>query len=71
MNVIITGSSGFVGQNLQEYLKEFELNSLSLRYQASQIINVDDTNAIIHLSGKAQDLKKQQPICLIQSTYCL
>ena len=71
MNVIITGSSGFVGQNLQEYLKEFELNSLSPRYQASQIINGDDTKAIIHLSGKAQDLKKQQPICLIQSTYCL
>lgn len=57
-NVLITGASGFVGRNLQEYFGEkFEINTISLRYIPGQSIFLN-SNAIIHLSGKAHDLKK-------------
>ena len=58
MKITITGSTGFVGANLHGYLKSFhELHSISVRYQPNQ--NFDLTkDAIIHLAGKAHDLKK-------------
>lgn len=57
MRVTITGASGFVGQNLQKYLKlkHYDVESLSLRnddWKANLDINTD---AIIHLAGKAHD----------------
>lgn len=56
--VIITGAFGFVGQNLQEYLKSScELKPLSVRYQSGQKFDLEG-DAIIHLAGKAHDLKK-------------
>lgn len=58
MKIIITGFSGFVGQSITKYLTDFNLQELSLRYQKNQIIALEKTNAIIHLSGKAHDLKK-------------
>ncbi|MBD3749605.1 MAG: NAD-dependent epimerase/dehydratase family protein [Sphingobacteriales bacterium] len=58
MNILITGSSGFVGQNLIAYLKEFHILKISLRYPSEQQINLKNTSTIIHLSGKAHDLKK-------------
>jgi nucleoside-diphosphate-sugar epimerase len=54
----VTGFSGFVGRNLTQYLNDFKLSSLSLRYQKSQIINLQNTDAVVHLAGKAHDLKK-------------
>ena len=58
MKITITGSKGFVGANLHGYLKSFhELHSICVRYQPNQ--NFDFTSdAIIHLAGKAHDLKK-------------
>ncbi|MFE3869299.1 NAD-dependent epimerase/dehydratase family protein [Flavobacterium sp. LS2P90] len=57
-NVVITGASGFVGQNLQEYLKDSHvLNGMSVRYILNQQFDID-AGAIIHLAGKAHDLKK-------------
>lgn len=59
MKVIITGASGFVGQNLSAYLEanNFAVKPLSLRSQdwASKIDG--DEQAIIHLAGKAHDTK--------------
>jgi len=54
--VIITGASGFVGQNLEEYLqkKNFEVVSLSLRDPKWDQQELDGI-AIIHLAGKAHD----------------
>lgn len=55
--VSITGSSGFVGQNLTKYLadKGYHINELSLRNQSwKSYLNVN-SNIIIHLAGKAHD----------------
>lgn len=57
MNIIITGSSGFVGQNLSKYLslRAVACNGLSLRSQNWKN-NFDRSGlAIIHLAGKAHD----------------
>ena len=57
-NVIIAGASGFVGQNLNNYLKSsYEITPLSIRYFPYQQFDLKG-DAIIHLSGKAHDLKK-------------
>jgi nucleoside-diphosphate-sugar epimerase len=57
MKVGITGASGFVGLNLQEYLKnDYEIETLSVRYTLNQKFDLKG-NAIIHLAGKAHDLK--------------
>jgi nucleoside-diphosphate-sugar epimerase len=58
MKIVITGATGFVGANLQEYLKSsFEVEPLSVRYSPNQQFNLKG-DAIIHLAGKAHDLKK-------------
>lgn len=58
MDVLITGSTGFVGRNLIDYvtnINEIRLKNLDLRKMDWKIV---DENAIIHLAGKAHDLKK-------------
>ncbi|WP_310559548.1 NAD-dependent epimerase/dehydratase family protein [Flavobacterium sp.] len=58
MKILITGASGFVGTNLLDYLKPSnEVDSLSIRYSPNQELNLK-VDAIIHLAGKAHDLKK-------------
>jgi nucleoside-diphosphate-sugar epimerase len=56
--VLITGASGFVGTNLQDYLKTSQdISSMSVRYIPNQQFDLE-TDAVIHLAGKAHDLKK-------------
>jgi nucleoside-diphosphate-sugar epimerase len=58
MKIIITGASGFIGKNLNKYLNEFyEVIPTSIRYQVKQQFDFNSTG-IIHLAGKAHDLKK-------------
>lgn len=57
MKTIITGATGFVGQNLSIYLQEQQIHtqSVSLRSPA-WTTEIDTTaDAIIHLAGKAHD----------------
>ena len=58
MNILITGSSGFVGQNFVPFLSGygFEMTPLSLRgnWQSNVPITYD---AVVHLAGKAHDTK--------------
>lgn len=56
--IVITGASGFVGQNLSKFLLDFSFatNLLSLRDLKWKANFTGD--AIIHLAGKAHDTKK-------------
>jgi nucleoside-diphosphate-sugar epimerase len=59
MKVTITGASGFVGQNLTKYLEghNFTVKSLLLRQSGWENTIEGDSQAIIHLAGKAHDTK--------------
>lgn len=58
MKIVITGATGFVGRNLQEYLKlSHEVQPISVRYVLGQHFEFH-TDVIIHLAGNAHDLKK-------------
>jgi nucleoside-diphosphate-sugar epimerase len=58
MNIAITGASGFVGTNLKNYLKSSHQSELlCVRYKPNQQFEIN-TDALIHLAGKAHDLKK-------------
>lgn len=55
MKITITGATGFVGQNLSEYLEEKGniIDELSLRKPHFSLQK--DADAVIHLAGKAHD----------------
>jgi len=56
--ISITGDSGFVGTNLKYYLEDtFVIESKSVRFVANQSFQIQ-SDALIHLAGKAHDLKK-------------
>ncbi len=64
--ILITGITGFVGENLNKYLKkEYNIQGIS-RKEKDSIISYENLNkehynkakAFIHLAGKAHDLKK-------------
>ncbi len=58
--IFITGSSGFVGGHLSNYLENrfFEIKTVSLR-ETSWKYSIDNTGeAIIHLAGKAHDTQE-------------
>jgi nucleoside-diphosphate-sugar epimerase len=58
LKITITGATGFVGVNLQDYLKtSHETEPMSVRYEANQQFEIKG-DALIHLAGKAHDLKK-------------
>lgn len=59
MKIIITGASGFVGQNLSQFLKEKQMVilSLSLRDKNWKDNLHTQADAVIHLAGKAHDTK--------------
>jgi nucleoside-diphosphate-sugar epimerase len=60
MSIILTGSSGFVGTNILKKLNQsgIAINCLSLRDSQWRNKIIPQAKAIIHLAGKAHDLKK-------------
>ena len=52
-SIFLTGSTGFVGVNLIEFLE----SSIFLKYQRAAPIEINQ-DVVIHLAGKAHDLKK-------------
>ena len=65
-SVLITGSSGFVGKNLTKYLTKKKINILQLNRKSTdcnwenifEIGIPKNVKAVIHLAGKAHDLKR-------------
>ena len=59
MNVHITGAGGFVGQNLVPYLNIQSLKTyiVSRQQLSSMDVDLSENSAIVHLAGKAHDLK--------------
>ncbi|MES2445770.1 MAG: NAD-dependent epimerase/dehydratase family protein [Bacteroidota bacterium] len=60
-NIIITGISGFVGQNLLPYLSKGQDMVTSIDRKLLQVVcslDLKNCDFIIHLAGKAHDLKK-------------
>ena len=58
MEITITGASGFVAINLQNYLETtFNVVPCSVRFKPNQVVEING-NAIIHLAGRAHDLRK-------------
>lgn len=57
MSIIITGATGFVGQNLISYLTRYNIptEGLSLRNSTWKNDFPKKANALIHLAGKAHD----------------
>ena len=54
MNIFLTGSSGFVGKSiLSKFSDQFELT----KYKRGANFNIKE-DIVIHLAGKAHDLKK-------------
>ncbi|NIJ44317.1 nucleoside-diphosphate-sugar epimerase [Wenyingzhuangia heitensis] len=69
MIVLITGNTGFVGQNLTTYLENknrcqikgvsrSDKNNQTITYQDLSIEGWNKTSVLVHLAGKAHDLKK-------------
>ena len=63
--LLITGITGFVGQNLEKYLINFETKGISrvsskksISYEELPLEVLNTQKAFIHLAGKAHDLKK-------------
>jgi nucleoside-diphosphate-sugar epimerase len=54
MRIYLTGSSGFVGTSFINYFKADNIT----RYKSGDKIKIDTSSAVIHLAGKAHDLKK-------------
>ena len=64
--VLITGMTGFVGSNLKDYLSsEYNVKGVSrstsdsefMTYQELTVEELNDAHALIHLAGKAHDIK--------------
>ena len=59
MKLFLTGATGFVGTNLSSFLSKNNYHISSQRFSQFYFDNnFAESNAIIHLAGKAHDLKK-------------
>ena len=54
MSVFITGSSGFVGKS---FVANFS-DEKSIQWKRGNEININSASVVIHLAGKAHDLRK-------------
>lgn len=64
MSIAITGASGFVGSNLEDFLKRNGLKTISISLRDDNWHKTIDTNstAIVHLAGKAHDTENTSKI---------
>jgi nucleoside-diphosphate-sugar epimerase len=61
MTALITGSTGFVGKNLIQYLQDSDISYLVLsrgELKSSAFTKITQSDSIIHLAGKAHAMEK-------------
>ena len=59
IKILLTGASGFVGKNfIKAFSDEFSIEPISLRNTSIENTDLKGVNAVVHLAGKAHDLKK-------------
>jgi nucleoside-diphosphate-sugar epimerase len=69
VEITITGATGFVGQALMRALQAYHtVLPLRVRYQAGQRLQLD-TPCVIHLAGKAHDLKQADASAYEQANF--
>jgi nucleoside-diphosphate-sugar epimerase len=56
-NVLITGSFGFVGKNLIPYLENLNIKTVGVSLKSVPKPDLTQIDSIVHLAGKAHDLK--------------
>jgi len=72
LNLLISGSTGFVGSNLSLYLKKLKSYNIIPFDRKIQKIKITNIDTVIHLAGKAHDLKNvTQPNDYFESNYLL
>jgi nucleoside-diphosphate-sugar epimerase len=58
MKIVVTGANGFVGKRFMEYNQgKFQLQALSLRSNQLSSFDFAVVDAIVHLAGKAHDMR--------------
>lgn len=73
MNILITGINGFVGSNFTEKWKEHHVlygldinqaqkDGVKTIYNWGQLTEIPETEAIVHLAGKAHDTKNESEV---------
>ena len=62
MSILITGISGFVGGYLKQYLCDFDIEGVDLRCSNWKSKFNKNIKVVIHLAGKAHDLKNTTTI---------
>ena len=65
MELLVTGANGFVGTNLRSYLEakghrclKLDVSNADFGWDELEKIPWDELDAVVHLAGKAHDLKK-------------
>ncbi|HKP32975.1 MAG TPA: NAD-dependent epimerase/dehydratase family protein [Chitinophagaceae bacterium] len=58
MKILVTGSNGFVGKRFMEYNKDrYDLVPVLLRSGSVEDVDFTGVDAVVHLAGKAHDMK--------------
>jgi len=57
--IIVTGASGFIGQRFMQYNHgKYELLPVSLQKKDASTLDLQNANVVLHLAGKAHQMKK-------------
>ena len=60
LSVVVTGAGGFIGQRFMQYKADkYKLKAISLRNVDPSTLDLNGVDVIVHLSGKAHDMKLQ------------
>ena len=72
LSVVVTGAGGFIGQRFMNYKPDkYKLKAISLRNVDPSTLDLNGVDVIVHLSGKAHDMKLQDEKVYMDINYGL